>query len=686
MLGDLVNGGCVEEGSEGANNPLSRLGKAVLDFGRQRDAGGGGSSQMDAALPPGPGPSSAGMLPQMGPSEAAFMHAYEHDTQLQMQREWEAAAAMHHGMPPPSLAPGPSAWNAAWNDSAAARPGPPMAHSAMPGPHMQGGEMLAAQRRAESMHMQRRPPQPGYAPYAHAPPMYNPRPMPVEPGYTAQKLQQAPAPPPTGSLSRSDVQTLDAAHEEAWRTLAASEGGEMSGAPFLRGNPRTAPAMQQSDVHLPRGDSNAFVESTLENSYADTLSRGLSDLETRDASAASTAAAAEATSVDAAAYAEMEAVWKNLSVQERQATAQAVGAADESDLGAVWQSLKGGDYAADWEDIWNKGAEDVTDGDLSDVEEPYRFHENNPHLGGSNLLERGTMHFRRGELQEAILVLEAAVQQKPDDSIAWQTLGQTHADSDDDARAITCLRRAVAADPRNLDALLALGVSYTNELDATRALSHLKLWLSSHPDFTDIVPTGAASSSASAADAVPILLGGKAVNPAALDAGLDAFHNPFELQKKVTDLFLKAVARRPMNADLHAVLGVLYNLSRSYPEAVNSFEKALQLRPDDYSLWNKLGATQANAMACGPALPCYIKALELKPQYVRSLSNLGISYGNMSKYNEAAQCYLKALSLNPEASHIWGYLTMTLTSMDRPDLVAKAATGNHEAFREAFDF
>ena len=110
------------------------------------------------------------------------------------------------------------------------------------------------------------------------------------------------------------------------------------------------------------------------------------------------------------------------------------------------------------------------------------------------------------------------------------------------------------------------------------------------------------------------------------------------------------------------------------------------MRPTDYSLWNKLGATKANSMSCEEAVPCYIKALELKPQYVRTLSNLGISYGNMANYEAASQCYLKALSLNPEAHHIWGYLTMTLTSLGRPDLVEKAAACDHEAFRGDFDF
>jgi len=207
--------------------------------------------------------------------------------------------------------------------------------------------------------------------------------------------------------------------------------------------------------------------------------------------------------------------------------------------------------------------------------------------------------------------------------------------------------------------MLALGVSYTNELDQTRALEHLQHWLESHPDFVSLASESTKSPPAP---------------------------TPFHLQQQVTNLFEAAVVVSPSNADLHGVLGVLHNLSRDYPKAVAAFERALQLRPEDYSLWNKLGATQANAMSCEAALPCYARALELKPDYVRALSNLGISYGNMSDHEEAAQCYLKALSLNKGATHIWSYLTMTFTSMKRPDLVDKALVADVGAFRDEFDF
>eukprot|EP00326_Haptolina_ericina_P008332 CAMPEP_0181221100 /NCGR_PEP_ID=MMETSP1096-20121128/29204_1 /TAXON_ID=156174 ORGANISM="Chrysochromulina ericina, Strain CCMP281" /NCGR_SAMPLE_ID=MMETSP1096 /ASSEMBLY_ACC=CAM_ASM_000453 /LENGTH=524 /DNA_ID=CAMNT_0023313675 /DNA_START=85 /DNA_END=1659 /DNA_ORIENTATION=+ len=327
-------------------------------------------------------------------------------------------------------------------------------------------------------------------------------------------------------------------------------------------------------------------------------------------------------------------------------------------LQEVWESLAGS--SSEFDSIWESYGQDGLDAHWdSTANEEYMFKTDNPYTGQTGLLRTGTILFEKGELAQAVLALEAAVQQQPEDSIAWQTLGQAHADSDDDQQAIICLRKAVTSDPHNLDALLSLGVSFTNELDQTRALLHLQHWLESHPEF--------------AALEVPTTTAGVA-------------HNPFVLQQQVTSLFLRAAELSPQSADIHAVLGVLYNLSREYPLAIEAFEAALKLRPTDYSLWNKLGATQANAMSCEAAVPCYVHALELKPQYVRALSNLGISYGNMRSYEAAAQCYLKALSLNPDAKHIWNYLSMTFTSMSRPDLVEKAQLGDHNAFRADFDF
>jgi hypothetical protein len=59
----------------------------------------------------------------------------------------------------------------------------------------------------------------------------------------------------------------------------------------------------------------------------------------------------------------------------------------------------------------------------------------------------------------------------------------THAENDEDKRAIACLERAVDQDPHSLPALLALGVSYVNELDSVRALQNLKAWVEHNPKY-----------------------------------------------------------------------------------------------------------------------------------------------------------------------------------------------------------
>lgn len=74
---------------------------------------------------------------------------------------------------------------------------------------------------------------------------------------------------------------------------------------------------------------------------------------------------------------------------------------------------------------------------------------------------------------------------------------------------------------------------------------------------------------------------------------------------QVSRLFTEAAQMSPEDADVHIVLGVLYNLSREFDKAIESFQTALKLKPRDYSLWNKLGATQANSVQSADAILAY---------------------------------------------------------------------------------
>lgn len=74
---------------------------------------------------------------------------------------------------------------------------------------------------------------------------------------------------------------------------------------------------------------------------------------------------------------------------------------------------------------------------------------------------------------------------------------------------------------------------------------------------------------------------------------------------QVAMLFNDAAKLSPDDADVHIVLGVLYNLSREFDKAIEAFQTALKLKPRDYSLWNKLGATQANSVQSADAILAY---------------------------------------------------------------------------------
>ncbi|XP_049850527.1 uncharacterized protein LOC126322729 [Schistocerca gregaria] len=307
-------------------------------------------------------------------------------------------------------------------------------------------------------------------------------------------------------------------------------------------------------------------------------------------------------------------------------------------------------------DFTANGLRGSTTGSCSDTEE-YVFCQNNHFLGMEDSFKRGMELFESGDLANAVLAFEAAAQQSPNDSLAWQMLGTVQADNDQDEFASRALSQAVKVDPNNRDALLMLAVSYTNEYQKQRTIECLQRWLAFHPEYSGMVNVSA-----------PLI------------------HSFEENHRVVTNEFLRAARLRPDNPDpdVQIALGLLYNLTFQYELAIDCFKTVAAMRPMDCSIWNKLGATQANSNCNLEALDSYARALEIRPNYARALCNLGISYLALKEYGEAAKAFLAAISINPNSEHRWDNLSSVFTIMGRLDLSKKCASRDITLFRDEF--
>lgn len=308
----------------------------------------------------------------------------------------------------------------------------------------------------------------------------------------------------------------------------------------------------------------------------------------------------------------------------------------------------------------------------------YQFEENNmykeqpdPFQVGVSLMESG------GNLSEAALAFEAAVQKNPDHAEAWYRLGSCQAQNEKEDSAVRALERCIDLQPDNLNALMTLAVSYTNESYENAAYSTLEKWIATK--YPDIVNEARQN------------------NPKVGNAN-------YELHSRVTALFIKAAQLSPdgvnIDADVQDGLGVLFYGNEEFDKAIDCFSAAVAVRPNDPLLWNRLGATLANSNRSEEAIDAYSKALELRPSFVRARYNLGVSCVNIGCYHEAAQHMLTALSMNHEhestpgseilanhSTNLLSTLKRIFLAMNRPELANKVGQGmDINSFRAEFDF
>lgn len=312
-----------------------------------------------------------------------------------------------------------------------------------------------------------------------------------------------------------------------------------------------------------------------------------------------------------------------------------------------------------WQDVdSNQGHPWLTEFEQTDTYEVYKFEENNPVLEHPQPFREGLECLKSGDIPNAVLFFEAAVQQSPDHVEAWQYLGTSQAENEQEPAAIAALKRCLELAPDNLKSWQCLAVSYTNESLGSQACHALKSWLKCNPKYNHI----------------PGDLSNKPVT--------SSFMTSKEYDE-VQQMYLKAVQMAgpedPIDADVQCNLGVLFNLSGEYDKAVDCFSAALQARPKDALLWNKLGATLANGNRSEEAVDAYHSALQLSPGFIRSRYNLGIACINLGAHREAVEHFLAALSMQQKSrgvtgkqrqmsENVWNTMRMTLSLMGRADL------------------
>ena len=113
--------------------------------------------------------------------------------------------------------------------------------------------------------------------------------------------------------------------------------------------------------------------------------------------------------------------------------------------------------------------------------------------------------------------------------------------------------------------------------------------------------------------------------------------------------FRAALAIRPRNPELHAILGEMLGLQGKLAEAETECRYAVELKPDDETFHYSLGSVLSNTQSRWAESEAELRrALELKPDYAEAHNNLGFVLDVPGKRTEAEAEIRRAVDLKPD--------------------------------------
>ena len=260
----------------------------------------------------------------------------------------------------------------------------------------------------------------------------------------------------------------------------------------------------------------------------------------------------------------------------------------------------------------------------------------------------------------------------PDVGLLWKLYGAAVLRQGEDALPI--LERAVQLLPQDADVQCDLGTALRQRGDVVGAVECYERALALRPEHV-----GAMVELANV-----LQLGGRFLEAAATyQRALDVQPEVAELHNNLGDAlrdagrrddaltsYGRALAIRPDFAEAHSNLGnALRGLGR-FDQAAVSYRRALAIKPDFAEAHNNLGNVLRDLGQIDDALASYSLALELKPQFADAHSNLGNALRDVGRLREALVSYERALELKPslaEAHNNLGNVHLDLMQLNEAE-------------------
>ena len=251
---------------------------------------------------------------------------------------------------------------------------------------------------------------------------------------------------------------------------------------------------------------------------------------------------------------------------------------------------------------------------------------NEEKVTASQLYQRGSECYNRGDLAEATKFYNQAIEMDKMYAAPWTGLGWIYNDKEEYLKAIECFRKSVELYDSFAVPYNGLSYAYNYSKDYNKAIEY----------------------------------GNKAVQ---LDSGYAAAWNNIGLAynnlgnlDKAVEYYNKAISTNTKDEIPMANIGNVYYKQKNFAKALEYYQKAIKINPKHANVWYNLGNIYGQQGEIDKAVDSYKKVVSIDSQNIRAWIILGYLYNSQKKFEDAKSSFKKALKINSNDASAWAGL------------------------------